>query len=808
MNISYNWLKAYFEADTTIDEVLEVLTQTGLEVEGCTQLGIDESQLEGLLVGEVLSKEKHPNADRLSLTRVDVGNGEPLPIVCGAPNVEAGQKVVVATVGSTLYPQGGDPFKIKRSKIRGEESMGMICAEDEIGVGTSHDGIMVLDADAQVGNAIAAYINTEKDYQIEIGLTPNRTDAMSHMGVARDLVAGLLRTKEASVNLPPVDAFKVDNTALPIEIEVRDVDACPRYAGATISGIKVGESPEWLQAKLRAIGLQPINNVVDVTNYVLHECGQPLHAFDFDQIAGGKIVVQRANSGGKFKTLDDVERTLDANDLMICDAEKPMCIAGVFGGLHSGVSETTTRIFLESAFFDPVAVRKTAKRHGLNTDASFRFERGVDPELTIYALKRAAMLLKEICGAEVSSEIYDIYPAPIGRHEVQFDLAACNRLIGQDVPQSDVESILDSLEIEVLNKDGNNWKLSVPAYRHDVTRHVDVCEEVLRIYGYNQVSEPSQLRSSLSYSPTIDREQAQRKITTLLVSKGYSEIMANSLISSGDTSKSNISALGDANQVVIENPLSSELDVLRTSMVFGGLHALAHNANRQRHDLRLFEFGKIYSKGEQGYDEEHQLTLFATGRKSPESWQNSSDRADYYGLKGLVDRILDKLGLHYAIQESRNELFSGATGYVVDGQLLAECGTLNPSMCSSFDVDQEVFYAEIHWDLLLKLYSEVKIEFSEVPRFPEVRRDFSLLIGNEVEFKSIRDIAFKCEQKLLKSVNLFDVYEGKNLPAGKKSYAVSFILQDTEKTLEDKLIDSIMAKIQKALEKELDASLR
>lgn len=808
MLISYNWLRDYFQAETNVSEIADLLTQTGLEVESCEPLGGIKGDLAGLVVGEVISKEKHPDADRLSVVKVYIGGEDILEIVCGATNIDKGQKVVVAPVGTTIYPTKGEPFTIQKSKIRGITSHGMVCAEDEIGLGTNHDGILVLDSSVSPGKLVSELLLPEKDFAIEIGLTPNRTDAMSHYGVARDLVAALKRSKEAELKLPSVDGFIVDENSVAVEVVVEDAQACPRYAGVVLSDVKVSESPEWLKGRLRAIGLQPINNVVDVTNFVLHECGQPLHAFDLDKIEGNKVQVKTLPGGTLFTTLDGVERKLNAEDLMICGAGQGMCIAGVFGGNHSGVKPETTRIFLESAFFNPAVVRKTAKRHGLNTDASFRFERGVDPNLVIYALKRAAMLMKEICGAMISSEIIDHYPAPLENREVEFSVQGCNRLLGQEIATHEMQAILESLEIEVLKKEADKWTVSVPAYRHDVSRHVDICEEILRIYGYNNISLPAALRSSISHAVKPDREHVQNVVSNLLVAQGYTEMIANSLTSSTHLSDLNLSGLRSEENVAVLSPLSQDLDVLRQSLLFGGLQAIAYNGNRQRANLKLFEFGKTYHLRSGKYKENMMVSLYCTGRKNSESWRNGGEDTDFFDIKGMVANMLAKLGVECSTAPSKHGVLAEGLDYLIDGKTIGFAGLVDQQVQKKMDVDSSVFYAEFEWNLLLEYHAKNRIQYSAVARFPEVRRDLSLLLDQAVEFAEIEKLAYLQESVLLKSVNLFDVYDGKNLPEGKKSYAVSFILQDPEKTLGDKEIDSTMSRIQSALQDSLGATLR
>lgn len=813
MKVSYNWIKDYLDIDLSPEVVGDMLTDTGLEVEGIEQVESVPGGLEGLVIGEVLEKVKHPDADRLNVTKVNVGNGEPLSIVCGAPNVDAGQKVVVATVGSMLYPTGGDSFKIKKSKIRGVESFGMICAEDEIGLGTDHDGIMVLDADAKVGSLARDYFELENDYVFDIGLTPNRADSMGHIGVARDLAAAIKFHKPelySEVKWPSVDDFKVDNTNRITPVEVNDAAACPRYAGLTITGVKVGPSAEWLQKRLQAIGLKPINNIVDATNFVLHELGHPMHAFDADQIAGDKVIVQQLPAGTKFVTLDDEERELHQDDLMICNSEGGMCIAGVFGGSKSGVSDATTNVFLESAYFNPVSVRKTAKRHALNTDASFRYERGIDPNLSIMAIKRCAMLIKEMAGGEISSEISDFYPEPIQPFSVDFKYSHCDRLLGKAIDHDVIKGILASLDIEVVSENGDELKLSVPPYRVDVQREADVIEEVLRIYGFNNVEIPEQQTASLSYRQKPDPEVVQHLISEMLSSTGYAETMSNSLTSSKYAEYAEAAQVKEETHVHILNPLSNELDVMRQTLLFSGLEAIAHNQNRQSLDLKLYEFGNVYRKFPDGYFENKRLGIFMCGRKEAEQWNNSNDNVSFYLLKGAVNSVLQRLGIFKNLKTGavKSGLFEDGVQYTIAKKKVVEFGWVKRSILKKMDVKQDVFFADFDWDAVVELLKMNRVKYTGIPKFPAVRRDLSLLIDKQVSFGEIEALAYQQERGLLKEVGLFDVYEGKNLDADKKSYAVNFILQDAEKTLTDKQIDKIMSKIQGALESQLGAQLR
>ncbi|MFZ6053423.1 phenylalanine--tRNA ligase subunit beta [Halocola ammonii] len=817
MKISYNWLKQYIDTDLSPEKIAEILTATGLEVEGVEKIESVKGGLRGLVIGEVLEKWSHPNADRLNVTKVNVGGGDPLQIVCGAPNVDAGQKVVVATIGAEIHPTEGDPFKIKKGKIRGEESWGMICAEDEIGLGESHDGIMVLDPEAKPGTAASEFFQVEDDYQIEIGLTPNRADGFSHIGVARDLKAALKNMRgiegnpNAEVKWPDVDSFSIDGDLLPINVEVENKEAAPRYAGVTIRDVKVEASPDWLQNRLRSIGLSPINNVVDVTNFVLHELGQPLHAFDYAAIKGEKVIVKTLADKTKFTTLDEEERELSDQDLMICNAEGGMCIAGVFGGINSGVTEDTKNIFLESALFDPVYIRKTAKRHGLSTDASFRFERGVDPEITIYALKRAANLICDIAGGKVASDIIDIQSQPAAAFEVVVNPDRIRKLIGKEIEDETMEQILADLDIVIEDRAPDQWKLAVPPYRVDVKREADVVEEILRIYGFNNVEIPQYMRTSLSYAPKPDPEKITDRVADFLTSRGFVEAMSNSLTKSSYAEELNAGGITPEKAVKILNPLSQDLGVMRQSMVFQLLEAVELNQNFRNADLKMYEFGRIYQKkGDRKYSESQRLALVMTGKKYPESWNNPDEDLQFADLKGSVDRLFDRLGFSKALQTSGADLpfLEDGLQYSIHKKPLAQLGWVNGEWMKKFSLKNPVFYAEIDWDVVIEKSVINKVKASVLPRYQEVRRDLSLLLDKAVSFQNIVDIAGKQEKKLLRDVNLFDVYEGKNLEEGKKSYAVSFILRDDEKTLKDKQIDKVMQKITDALQKQLGASLR
>lgn len=803
MKISYNWLKQFLQIDWDAQKTGELLTDLGLEVEGITQFESVKGGLKGIVVGHVLTCEKHPNADKLKLTTVDVGQEAPLQIVCGAPNVAAGQKVPVATVGTTLYTAEGEAWVIKKGKIRGEVSEGMICAEDEIGIGESHAGIMVLNEELVPGTPCSKVFDIENDEVFEIGLTPNRADAMSHFGVARDLKAGL-EQKEIQKELvtPSVSNFSIDNRSLKVDVEVMESNLAPRYCGVTISNLVVQDSPDWLKNRLKSIGLAPINNVVDVTNYVLHELGQPLHAFDAFKIKGNKVEVKTLPSGTKFTTLDGVERELHEDDLMICDAGTPMCIAGVFGGLHSGVTEHTTSIFLESAYFDSVSIRKTAKRHGLNTDASFRFERGIDINLTKYALKRAALLIREIAGGYITSEIVDLFPKKPQDRQVFLTFNKIHSLIGQEIPQDTIKSILSSLEIRINNVTESGLGLTIPTYRVDVTREVDVIEEILRVYGYNNIDFKEKLNASIAKTSRFENYRIQDVVGNMLAAKGFYEIMTNSLVSSELTSDEN-------SAVEMLNPLSSDLSVLRTSMLHSGLQTVSYNHNRQKTDLKLFEFGKTYHKIDGLHQEKQHLAIFISGDRNQNSWAVASKKSEFFYLKGVVDNIMERLGLRdidtKPLSESR---YAEGISYVKNNKILVSLGLVSKADIKRFDIKQEVFYADLDWDAILEAVSTQNVTFKEIPKFPEVTRDFALLLDDSVSFQKVYDIAWDTEKKLLKKVNLFDVYTGKNLPEGKKSYAVSFTLMDEKKTLTDKQIDKIMGKLLAQYQKELGAELR
>ena len=820
MNISYNWLKEYVDFDLSPQEVATALTSIGLETGGVDEVQTIKGGLEGIVIGEVVTCEEHPNSDHLHVTTVNLGDGEPVQIVCGAPNVAAGQKVVVATNGTTLY-NGDESFKIKKSKIRGIESNGMICAEDEIGIGTNHDGIIVLPADAVPGTAAKDYYNVKSDYILEVDITPNRADGSSHYGVARDLYAYLIQNgHKAALTKPSVEAFKVDNNDLDIEVVVENEEACPRYAGITVKGVTVKESPDWLQDKLRIIGLRPINNVVDITNYILHAFGQPLHCFDADKIIGNVVVVETLPEGTPFVTLDGVERKLSDRDLMICSREKPMCIAGVFGGLESGATEQTTNIFIESAYFHPTWVRKTARRHGLNTDASFRFERGVDPNITLYCLKLAALMVKEIAGGTISSTIKDVYNNPIKDFVVELSYNKVNSLIGKEIPVETIKSIVASLEMKITAETSEGITLAIPPYRVDVQRDVDVIEDILRIYGYNNVEIPTTLKSSLTNKSDEDtHHKLQDIISEQLVGCGFHEIMNNSLTRAAYYE--GLDSFPADNTVMLLNPLSTDLNGMRQTLLFGGLESIAHNVNRKNADLKFFEFGNCYyfNKEKKGgekpltaYREEYRLGLWVTGKRVLNSWAHADENSSVYELKAYVENIFMRLGLdlrNLVIGNLTDDIYAAALSvHTKGGKKLATFGIVSKKIRKMFDLDDDVYFADFDWKELMKAIRSVKISYKELSKFPAVKRDLALLLDKKIQFAEIEKIAFETEKKLLRKVELFDVYEGKNLEAGKKSYAVSFLLQDESQTLTDKVIDKIMAKLVKNLEDKLGAKLR
>ena len=815
MIVSYKWLKDYINIDIEVDELSRILTDIGLEVGGISEFESIKGGLKGLVIGEVKTCEKHPDADKLSVTTVDVGGDKLLDIVCGAPNVAAGQKVVVATVGTVLY-DGDDSFKIKKSKIRGAVSEGMICAEDELGLGDSHDGIIELPLDTKIGIPASEYYNVENDTIFEIDLTPNRVDGASHYGVARDIAAYLNQEKQTvTANLPSVDAFKVDNTNLNIDVVVENNDACKRYSGITLTDIKVAESPEWLKLKLNSVGLAPINNVVDITNYVLHETGQPLHAFDAAKISGNKVIVKTLNEKTKFTTLDDVERELSANDLMICNNKEAMCIAGVFGGAESGVSDSTTSIFLESAYFDSVYVRKTAKRHTLSTDASFRFERGTDPNITVYAMKRAAMLIKEIAGAKISSEIIDVYPSPVADFNVSLSYKNLDRLIGERLDRNHVKSILTALDIKITNETEGVLNLSIPPFRVDVTREADVIEEILRIYGYNNVAVSQKVNSTLSYVARPNKEKIQNTISDLLTSNGFNEMMSNSLTKSGYYDKNGFKA---ENTVKILNPLSQDLNAMRQSMLFGCLESVNYNANRRNADLKLYEFGFTYkfekqidSNSVDNYVEEKHLSLVLSGFDKDENWKQSRAKSDFFNMKSAVNTVIERLGADLdkvKFDYINDDIFSEGLTYTLNNKPIVSFGLIKANVLNDFDIDFDVYYADFNWDNVVKVLGIPKMDFEALPKFPASRRDLSLLIDESLSFDKLKNTAQKLDRKLLKDVNLFDYYKGNKIENGKKSYAISFVFQDENKTLTDKQIDKTMNKIQSTFEREYNAKLR
>jgi len=816
MNISYNWLKQYLNTTLKPEELAKVLTSLGLEVGSIEEFQSIKGGLEGLVIGEVKTCKPHPDSDHLSLTTVDLGDGQETPIVCGASNVAAGQKVVVATVGTTLY-EGNESFVIKKSKIRGAESLGMICAEDEMGIGTSHDGIMVLPNHVKVGMLARDYFKVETDTVLEVDLTPNRIDSGSHFGVARDIAAYLKQISQVECALPSVDHFKVDNHDLVISVKVENTEACPRYAGITLTGIKVNESPDWLKNRLKAIGLKPINSVVDVTNFVLHEVGQPLHAFDASKISGNKVIVKTLNQDTLFTTLDEQERKLHTDDLMICNLNEGMCIAGVFGGIDSGVTEKTTSVFIESAYFNPVYVRKTARRHGLNTDASFRFERGIDPNITIYALKRAALLIKEIAGGKISSEIVDSYPNPIADFEVRLRFSQIDRLIGESISREKVISILEALEIKIVGDKGNELLLHVPPYRVDVKREADVIEEILRIYGYNTVSVSHEVHSTLAYAPKPDTNELRNMIANQLSGLGFNEIMANSLTRLDYYDQ--FETFKKEHTVEIINPLSQDLNGLRQTLLLGGLEVVAFNSNRQNSDLKLYEFGNCYSYDPENgdanplkkYSQSEKLAIIVSGNRSAESWSVPMVQVSFSFLKTQVENVLARLGVDLKKVEAESiqtDIYSEGLKLSINKVLLAQLGIATKKLRKIVDIKQEVYFAEIEWDAVLKTIRRHKIEFTELPKYPEVRRDLSLLLNQNVSFESLKLAALKIDKKLIKEVSLFDVYEGEKLGEGRKSYALSFILQDETKTLNDKQIDKIMNNIIRVYEQEFGAKLR
>lgn len=835
MNISYNWLKEYVDFDLSAQEVADALTSEGLEVGSVEEVQTIKGGLQGLVVAEVLTCEAHPNSDHMHITTVNIGEAEPVQIVCGAANVAAGQKVIVATLGTKLY-DGDECFTIKKSKLRGVESNGMICAEDEIGIGNDHSGIIVLPNDAVVGTPAAEYYNIKSDYVIEVDITPNRADACSHYGVARDLYAWLVQNGyKTSIHRPSDEAFAVDNNDLEIDVDVQNTEACPRYAAVTVSGCEVKESPDWLKDKLRTIGLRPINNIVDITNYIMMAYGQPLHCFDADMIDGKKVVVKTMPDGTPFVTLDGEEHKLSDRDLAICNANAPMCIAGVFGGKGSGTYETTKNVLFESAYFNPTWIRKSARRHGLSTDASFRFERGIDPNGQIYALKQAAILAKELAGGKVSMQIKDVYPNPISDFKVSVEYKYINDLIGKEIPVETVKSIVKSLEMQILSENAEGLELQIPAYRVDVQRPCDVVEDILRIYGYNNVEIPTSVNSCLAIKGDIDKSnKLQNLVAEQLVGCGFNEILNNSLTKAAYYD--NLASFKSENLVRVINPLSTDLNVMRQTLLFGGLESIAHNVNRKSSNLKFFEFGNCYyfhaenkcadiipgvSKSTEpevikhvldAYSEDYHMALWLTGKKVSGSWAHADEASSIYELKAYVLNIFARLGVNMAslvVVDGKSDIFSKSVEIQNrGGKVLAVFGIVSKKLQKAFDIANEVYYADINWKLAMKAIKNNKVSYKEISKFPAVSRDLALLVDKNVEFAAIEDIAYKCEKKLLKDVKLFDVYEGKNLEAGKKSYAVNFTLQDEQKTLNDKQIDAIMNKIIDALTKQLDAKLR
>lgn len=808
MLISYNWLKQFINLSWEADKTAELLTDLGLEVEGVKEFSSVKGGLKGLVVGEVIECIQHPNADRLKLTKVRVGDEKILQIVCGAPNVAAGQKVPVATIGTVLFDEDDKSFTIKKGKIRGETSEGMICSEVEIGLGSNQDGIMVLDESLEPGTPLAEVFEVENDTVFEIGLTPNRADAMSHWGVARDLKAGLLhREIPVKLHTPSTSNFRVDKRTLKIKIKVENSSLAPRYCGITLSELKVGPSPAWLQNRLKAIGLSPINNVVDATNYVMHDLGQPLHAFDASKIAGNSIIVKTLPSGTKFTTLDGVERELHEEDLMICDTVKPLCIAGVYGGLESGVTEETTSIFLESAYFDPVSIRKSAKRHGINSDASFRFERGIDPNITDYALRRAAILIIQLAGGHITSDLMDIYPNKIEDHQVFLHFQRTNKIIGETIPIDTIKKILTSLEMKINNLTETGIGLSIPAYRNDVTREIDIIEEILRVYGYNNIKIGQKINASMATVQPGEDYDVQNKISSLLTSRGFYEILNNSLT----TPKYNelTSSLNKEEDVKMLNPLSQDLSVMRRSMLFSSLETIAYNRNRKNNNLFLFEFGKTYQKVSGNYEEDKHLSISITGNREEGNWTSPAKKSDFFFGKGIVHSVLERLGVRgFTETTSENDIYSEGIALKINDKILVELGIVKKNICSHFGINSEIFFADFNWDFLLSLISLKNFEVQPIPRFPKVERDFALLLDEHISFKELKDAALEIEKKLLKSVHLFDVYTGKNLPEGKKSYALNFVFLNPEKTLTDKEIDTIMSKFRSKFETDFGASLR
>lgn len=811
MQISYNWLKQFIKLDIDPEETAEILTNLGLEVEGIEAFESLKGGLKGVVVGHVIACEQHPNADKLRITKVDLGNGEPaVQIVCGAPNVAAGQKVPVATIGTVLYDKEGNEFVIKKGKIRGEESFGMICAEDELGIGESHDGIMILDANLEPGTPISKVLGIYTDTVFEIGLTPNRADAMSHWGVARDLRAGLIQNRPqntySELITPSVSKFKVEKRTLKYDISVENSKLAPHYAGVTISGIEVKPSPAWLQNALKSIGIAPKNNIVDATNYVLHELGQPLHAFDTSRIKGNKIIVKNAVAGSKFTTLDGIERTLHEDDIVICDEHQSLCLAGVLGGAHSGVNENTTSIFLESAYFNPVSIRKTAKRHGISTDASFRFERGIDPNITTYALKHAAILITEISGGEITSDITELYPKKFEDFSVFLNYANVHKILGEPIPQETIKKILVSLDIKITNITDKGLGLSIPPYRVDVQREIDVIEEILRVYGFNNITVGSKINATIAYGSKTDDHKVQNIIADQLVSQGFYETMSNSLTTA--TYSDLVNDINKNQQVGILNPLSQDLAVMRQTLLFGGLESIAYNINRKNADLKFFEFGNTYAKTLTGYEEYKHLALFATGNNNGINWNVQTTAVDFFAFKGYIDAILVRLGIKsLTTKPNESDIFSEGMCYYLGDRKIVSFGTVKKAILKHFDIKQEVFYADFNRNNILNVVSS-KIKFTEISKYPVVKRDLALLIKNEISFSEIYKTVKMVDKNLISDVSLFDVYQGDKLPEGTKSYAISMKLQDKDKTLTDTQIDKIMSKIKNQLQNEVGAELR
>ena len=818
MNISYSWLKDYINLDLTPAEVAATLTQLGLETGSIDEFESIKGGLKGLYVGEVITCQKHPNSDHLSVTTVNVGGEDNLPIVCGAPNIAVGQKVIVATVGTVLY-NGAEQFTIQKSKIRGEVSMGMICAEDEIGIGHDHNGIMVLNNQAIPGTTASDYFNVQSDFVLEVDLTPNRIDSASHIGVARDLSAFLSQKGPLPYTRPGIESFKIDNHKLPISVTVENIEACPRYSGLTISDLKVSPSPEWLQNRLRAIGQNPINNIVDITNYVLHETGQPLHAFDAAEIIGNQVIVKTLPAGTKFVTLDSLERELSDKDLMICNANEAMCIGGVFGGLHSGVKESTTSIFLESAFFNPVFIRKSARRHGLNTDASFRFERGIDPNETLYALKRAAILIQEIAGGTISSDIIDIIgnSSILDFFPVEVTWTNISRLIGKVIPNETIKRILNSLEIVIINETSEGLSLKVPPFRVDVKREVDVIEEILRIYGYNNVEPNRAIKASIQHASHPDKMKLQNLISEIFTARGFNEIMTNSLTKLSYYEQ--LETFPIANSVQLFNPLSSDLNGMRQTLIFGGLEAINRNTNFRNADLRLYEFGNVYQfdgtktfeNPVKNYSESEHIGLWITGSKETWNWNIKEEPTSFFTLKANVENILTRIGLDPAkctIESISNDLISEGLEFKMNNISIAQLGYVSNKILKSLNISVNVWYGDLNWSAILKAIRNNKVTYTPLMKYPEVKRDLALLLDKEIKFSTIKELAFKAERQILRNVNIFDVYEGANLPAGKKSYAVSFILQDEDKTLNDKQIEKTMNRLISVYEREVGAQIR